>query len=256
MWKNAAITGTIVDEAGEPVVALQVRAVRRMFIGGRRRFVPSGALATTDDRGVYRLSGLPPGEYLVAASQPTFSANTSAFADIRTARGAGAELAWRLPPGAANGIQVGQAQLMLGRGGAIPPPPVRGRMQIYPPIFYPSALAPAQATTIALASGEERIGIDLQLQPVPTVRVAGTLMGASGPAGTVDAEVDAGRTLRRFRSGNAGADQHLRRGRGVHVRGGSARAVHAPGQQPRSPRRARRRGGDMYWLDMPIAVGG
>jgi hypothetical protein len=52
-------------------------------------------------------------------------------------------------------------------------------------MFYPSAFAPAQATTITLSSGEERAGVDLQLQPVPTVRVTGTLMGPSGPASMV-----------------------------------------------------------------------
>ena len=183
MWKNATITGTVVDEAGEPVVGLQVRALRLTFTAGRRRFAPSGTTATTDDRGVYRLGGLAPAAYLVTTSQPTISANVSAYADARSGRGTGSELAGAMLGGTSTGRKVGNAQVMVGRGGTIPPPPVGGRMQIYPPTFYPSALLPALATTIALTSGEERNGIDLQLQPVPTVRVTGTVMGASGPVG-------------------------------------------------------------------------
>jgi len=47
IWKNGAIAGTIIDEAGEPLVGLQVLPLRRTFSGGRRRFVPSGRAATT-----------------------------------------------------------------------------------------------------------------------------------------------------------------------------------------------------------------
>ena len=65
MWKNAAITGMVVDEAGEPLVGIQVTSVRRTNVGGRRRFTP-GVTATTDDRGIYRLARLVPGDYAVA----------------------------------------------------------------------------------------------------------------------------------------------------------------------------------------------
>jgi sarcosine oxidase gamma subunit len=256
MWKNAAITGTIVDEAGEPVVGLQVRALRRTVTGGRRRFAPAGTTATTDDRGAYRLSGLAPAEYLVTTSHPALSANMSAFADVRTGRGgSGAELAAVIgPPGTANAIQVGNAQVMLGRGGAIPPPPVGGRMQIYPPIFYPSALAPAQAMTIALTSGEERIGVDLQLQPVPTVRVAGTLMAPSGPAGLV--------ALRLVPAGVEDIPAEALAPASVTDGAGSFTFAAVP-PGPYTLKASNMlatpgptRGGDLYWLAMPIAVSG
>jgi hypothetical protein len=255
MWKNAAITGTVVDESGEPVVALQVRALRRTFTGGRRRFAPYGPVATTDDRGLYRLSGLSPGDYLIAASPPTLSANTSAFVDARTGRGSGAELASILgPPGTANGVQVGNAQVMIGRGGAIPPPPIGGRMQVYPPIFYPSARLPAQATPIALASGEERLGVDLQLQPAATVRVSGSLMGPSGPPGMVPLrlipagvqEVASDAMAPASISDAAGSFTFAAVPQGLYSLRATAR-VGATGSGP---------GPDMFWLDMPLNVSG
>ena len=65
VWKLGAITGTVIDEAGEAVVGVQVRALERTAGGGARAFAPAGAMVTTDDRGVYRISSLPPGEYIV-----------------------------------------------------------------------------------------------------------------------------------------------------------------------------------------------
>ena len=39
MWKHAAISGSIVDEAGEPVIGVPVRVMRRTMPGERRRFI-------------------------------------------------------------------------------------------------------------------------------------------------------------------------------------------------------------------------
>lgn len=66
--KGGVITGTVTDVTGEPLVGVQVTAVRVRDSFGRK---PPLALAvpdgSTDDRGVYRIYGLPPGAYLVAA---------------------------------------------------------------------------------------------------------------------------------------------------------------------------------------------
>jgi uncharacterized protein (DUF2141 family) len=67
MWKFATITGTITDEANEPVVGARVRTLRQVFVAGRRR-LGSASTATTDDRGVYRFGDLLPGDYVVAVT--------------------------------------------------------------------------------------------------------------------------------------------------------------------------------------------
>src|SRR5262245_52100809 len=83
MWKHGVIAGTVVDEAGEPVVGVTVRALIKDVFAGRTQFgnmqvigelVPT---TTTDDRGMFRLSQLMPGKYvvLVPSSQTTVPAS-------------------------------------------------------------------------------------------------------------------------------------------------------------------------------------
>jgi protocatechuate 3,4-dioxygenase beta subunit len=65
--RAGAITGRVVDELGDPISDVQVFAMRTAYWQGRRRLVPSGMVARTDDAGEYRVSGLMPGTYLVMA---------------------------------------------------------------------------------------------------------------------------------------------------------------------------------------------
>jgi hypothetical protein len=65
LWKSAAVSGIVVDEAGEPVVNGPLQILRRDIVAGARRLSPAGT-AKTDDRGIYRFWGLDPGDYVVA----------------------------------------------------------------------------------------------------------------------------------------------------------------------------------------------
>ena len=62
LWKHAAIGGRVVDESGEPLIGLRVALLQRVFAGGRWQFLQTGS-AVTDDRGIYRLASLIPGDY-------------------------------------------------------------------------------------------------------------------------------------------------------------------------------------------------
>lgn len=66
--RAGAITGRIVDQTGEPVMGARVQALRRRIIDGQRGLQTSGVADTTDDTGTFRVYGLPPGEYYVAAT--------------------------------------------------------------------------------------------------------------------------------------------------------------------------------------------
>ena len=60
-----AITGKVVDPDGNPMVGVLVAAVVPVYQDGRRNWRLSANTAETDDRGVYRVYGLSPGEYFV-----------------------------------------------------------------------------------------------------------------------------------------------------------------------------------------------
>ena len=181
MWKLGTITGTIVDEAGEPVVGAQVRALAWRSTAGRRRLAPAGQNATTDDRGVYRIPGLSAGEYVVMTSPPSLSMRNTSIADVtRGGRGSEQMVVTSGQARAAGLLAVGDALLMLPPGAVVPPPPGGNRLQVYPTTFHPSAPGPTQASTVVLGSGEERSGIDIHLQPVAVARVSGILVTPPG----------------------------------------------------------------------------
>src|SRR5262249_2872487 len=65
--RGAIITGRVVDEFGEPIADVQVMPVRYMFMQGRRRLQPFGRSSATNDIGEFRIFGLAPGQYFLAA---------------------------------------------------------------------------------------------------------------------------------------------------------------------------------------------
>lgn len=69
--RGSAVTGRVVDEFGDPVTNARVTAMRLRYLAGQRRMMAMGAGDSTDDLGQFRLHGLPPGEYYVAAQAAT-----------------------------------------------------------------------------------------------------------------------------------------------------------------------------------------
>jgi len=65
--RMSLITGRVLDEANEAISGVRVWAMRPVYFEGRRRLIPEGQPATTDDAGQYRLLGLTPGAYFVMA---------------------------------------------------------------------------------------------------------------------------------------------------------------------------------------------
>jgi hypothetical protein len=65
--RGSAITGRVSDEFGDPITGARVQVLRSQVQQGRRRLAPTGT-GQTDDTGSFRVFGLAPGEYYVAAS--------------------------------------------------------------------------------------------------------------------------------------------------------------------------------------------
>lgn len=79
--KGGVITGTITTAAGEPVVGVNVRTVMvRDATGSVPKSIVQFGERLTDDRGVYRIYGLPAGVYLVSAGgRGNYGYSTNAF---------------------------------------------------------------------------------------------------------------------------------------------------------------------------------
>jgi hypothetical protein len=188
VWKYAVIGGTVVDEAGEPVVGVAVRALVRRIVAGRPQYGRESYLAPstlTDDRGIFRLPRIEPGTYVVVApsTQTTVPASVMTSMDAYALRLAlfSAAVMEAPPLGDPRTQQTGDFVLVTMNSVQIPPPPSSTqRMEVYRTTFYPAATTAADATPIAIDAGEERTDLTLTLRPAPAVSVSGRLIGPDG----------------------------------------------------------------------------
>ncbi len=198
IWRYGSISGTVVDEAGEPLVGIQVRVMRRIISGGASRLSLVSTIAT-DDRGAYRAGLLVPGDYTVAvvttvATIPTTLQEaytngiaTGSISPYQAGLDAGAGSALSTP----GGVRIGEF-LLKGSGSAvngpaaeapnIQPPLADGRLFVYPTLYHPGESRATQATVIPVAAGEDRVNIDFQERPVLSSRISGMVVGPNGPS--------------------------------------------------------------------------
>jgi hypothetical protein len=164
MWKPAAIGGIVLDEAGEPAVGVQVRALQVTIAGGRRLLRPASPAADslTDDRGVYRIGNLSPGRYYLMAPSTVESAPIST---------------------AAAGLHVGEH--VVASSGVRSAAPILlpdGRLEMTRSMYHPSSASLEGAAAITVASGEQRTGVDIRLTRTAAYSVSGLVLGSGGPA--------------------------------------------------------------------------
>jgi hypothetical protein len=198
-WRPGAIEGTLRDELGDPVVGAAVRAMRRELHSTGARFVAAVA-TSTDDRGLFRLAPLPPGEYVVFAPSRTTSVPRSiadqlanaytSIANSGSTRGEPQVLRNMKVSGtfiSPEGIDAGGATVEVpvvpGRAGAIAPrPSTDGVMEVYRTTLYPTATTLSAAGVLDLGPGETRTGVDIALELTRAFRVSGRLSVADGPS--------------------------------------------------------------------------
>ncbi len=195
LTKYASISGTVLDDRGEPATGATVTVFQR-GIALDRLAVWYAASVAVDDRGVYRAGGLLPGNYVVGivSTTSTIPAILASTIDANAGNGAAAfALRRELTPGDVNtsngsGVRVGDLVLQAPNdqfGGAPMAPDETGRMLSYVTTFYPAAAQWPQATVVALGSGGERTGIDFTMKLAPAVRVSGVISGPTGPISTI-----------------------------------------------------------------------
>jgi hypothetical protein len=187
LWKRAAISGRVVDDIGEPIGGVPVTALARVALGGALVLRQTFVQALTDDRGIYRLSNLAPGRYVVGVLSSATTLPASVVRDVDAAstdRAAAAALRRSLQPSGArietgDGLRSGDAVLQL--AGPMAPPAPDGRLQVYPTVFFPGASSIGDASLVSVGSGDERDGVDLTLSATPALRVSGIVSGPDGP---------------------------------------------------------------------------
>jgi hypothetical protein len=140
--KGAVITGAIVDADGLPLHGVVVTALAYRYVGlaGERRGMPVGTTAgPTDDRGVYRVFGLPAGEYVIMA-----------------------QARW-IGPMPANDLRTVTNDTLSRRAISLVPS------------YHPASADVGRASKVTVAAGEERGGVDVQMQYVSLATVSGAV---------------------------------------------------------------------------------
>jgi len=194
LWRFSTISGTVTDDAGDPVPYARVQALKRTIVAGRWKLVNSNIGADVDQRGVYRITGLLPGDYALVITSLTSSLPLSLLQV--------AEALKRLPPaesglalrdlttngtaGYVNDLSQGfpiirAGDLMIQSSGNAMVGPDGRSIETYPTVWFPAAATPAEASLVTVGPGEDRIGIDIRPTLTKALRVSGTVIGPDGP---------------------------------------------------------------------------
>ena len=183
LWRFGVLTGQVLDEQNEAVEGISIFAVRIDTTAGRRSLRLQQSV-TTDDRGVYRMTGLAPGEYGVCA---LFSRHIAPIAaGLAQASGTGNDMRQTLGGSGAqspsgSGYRVGDFMLISGTASrnVDPAPGEDGRLSVFADVCYPSAPAVQGAQAVRVDSGQERSQLNMVLRIVPSARILGTITGPS-----------------------------------------------------------------------------
>jgi hypothetical protein len=135
----SVIAGRVRFSDAEPAIGVLVQAYKDAFLRGKRSFGMVAA-TRTNDRGEYRIAGLKPGSYYIAASYDR-----------------------PLSPEYEKQDPVDENGKRLPRFG-------------YSTTFYPTAQRLADATSVSVASAQEIDGLEVFLQPVRTVNIRGAIV--------------------------------------------------------------------------------
>ena len=157
LTRGSVITGRITDPSGTALPGALVVVGERRLAGGQETLTiaaTAGPLNQADDRGVYRIYGLPAGSYVIGAAaslggRPAVRLTTDA--DVR----------WATGPQSAD-------------------PAPSARPVVYATTYYPGTSDPAAAALITVAPGEERSGVDIAFQWMPTSSLSGSVTRADG----------------------------------------------------------------------------
>jgi carboxypeptidase family protein len=149
LQRGGVVSGRILDSKGEPMTDAAIRAMRRASRpqnpAAGPRLIPApmqGLPAQTNDLGEFRLSGLAPGEYVIAAVPHAFS--------------------------------------VMGGPGVTPRPSDGGTHSATVTTFYPGTTDQMAAQFVTVSAGAEVANIVFAMQSAPAFRVSGIVVDENG----------------------------------------------------------------------------
>jgi hypothetical protein len=171
--RGSVISGHVLDEDGDAMPGVMVRVMRYQYLQGERRLTAAGN-GQTDDKGLYRVWGLMPGEYYVNA----------------IARGGGPGGGPFGGPGGFGGG--GRGGRGGGQGGALDQEQTN-----YAPTYYPGVPSVNEAKPVTVGLSQEVLDINFGMQLVRVSRISGIVSNPDGTpvtSGNVSLMSDAGGT--------------------------------------------------------------
>jgi len=154
--RGGVISGHVFDEDGEPLLGAMVTVFRSTWGPSGRQNTNAGT-GVSDDRGYYRVFGLVPGNYYVAANARN--------ADLGGGRGMGpGGPGGGMPARLASDIQTEGEDAALG----------------FASTYYPGVSSSSEATPITVAIQQETPDVNFTLRLVPTARVMGLVASPDG----------------------------------------------------------------------------
>jgi hypothetical protein len=154
LTQTAAIYGRIYDRAGAAVANAQVQAMKYVYQGDGRTLDAIKA-TLTNDLGEYRLFWLPPGQYLVSATVLPGSLPNTMVVPIE------------------GGTFTAMRTLSSGTGALIGVPDEAVGL----PLYFPGTVDVRSAQPLALSPGDNRGGIDIQIDHRNAHRIRGFVTG-------------------------------------------------------------------------------
>jgi len=165
MLRAAVIEGHVRDEFGRPVPAVVVRCVKVGSVFDRRPIMVSEPVVT-DSGGSFRMFGLAPGHYVVAARSKSSGGAVQVRSD-QEIDGLLRALSMASPDAVApqrhQAATAANSSTLDGAGGNI---------------YYPGTPSYPAAEVVELSVGEERLGVDVSLSRVEAATIEGRVLAS------------------------------------------------------------------------------
>jgi hypothetical protein len=156
-----SLNGRVLDDSGTPVVNVEMLLLTRLVNQGRPPTLMTAMRSRTNDRGEYRFSSVPEGEFLVCAclrDPIPFDGHLLSTLAARPLELLGA---------AGRAVTAGSDSVSLD-----------GSLKTLPITFYPSATLASQAERVRVTAAEDKMGVDVTMTAVRAARVSGRIVGA------------------------------------------------------------------------------